>query len=77
VFDHVEAKILKQDAKGMTLLVKNPTQFEASVSVFAETSQQALKPLDYTAFVSWPKERLKAGETRQVYITAGGNVLQQ
>ena len=77
VFDHVEAKLVKQDAKGVTLLLRNPTQFDASVSVFAETSRQALKALDYTAFVSWPKEKLKAGETRQVYITAGGKVPQR
>lgn len=70
VFDHVEAKLIKQDATGTTLLLKNPTQFDASVSVFAETSKQALKALDYTAFVRWPKIKLKAGETKQVYIAA-------
>ncbi|MFC0772956.1 hypothetical protein [Terrimonas alba] len=77
VFDHVEAKLVKQDAKGMTLLLKNPTQFEASVSVFAETSRQALKALDYTAFIRWPKVNVKAGETRRVYITASGKIKQQ
>ncbi|WP_349317777.1 hypothetical protein [Chitinophaga sp. MM2321] len=74
VFDHVAAKIVKQEANGTTLLLKNPTQFDANVAVFAETSQQALKALDYTAFVNWPKVKLKTGETRQVYITAAGKV---
>lgn len=72
VFDHVEATLVKQDSKGTTLLLKNPTAFDANVAVFSETSRQAAKALDYTAFLHWPKVALKAGETRQVYITAGG-----
>jgi hypothetical protein len=74
VFDHVEATLPKQDAKGMTLLIKNPTQHDATVSVLAETSMQAIKALDYTAFVRWPKVKLKAGETRQLFITADGKI---
>src|SRR6478752_6252346 len=62
VFDHIEAKLVKEETKGMTLLLKNTTQFDASVSVFAETSTQALQALSYTAFVSWPKFIVKAGE---------------
>lgn len=74
VLDHVAATLVKQDNKGTTLLLKNPTAYDANVAVFAETSRQASKALDYTAFVHWPKVALKAGEERQVYITAGGKV---
>jgi hypothetical protein len=55
-------------------LIKNPTQFDASVSIFAETSRQSLKTLDYTAFINWPKLKLKAGETRQINIATGGKI---
>ncbi len=75
VFDHVEAKLVKQDATGTTLLIKNPTQFDASVAVFAETGRQAMKPLSYTAFVQWPKAVVKAGETVQVKLDHNGKLL--
>ena len=71
----MEAKLVKQNAAGTTLLLKNSTKFDATVSVFAETSRQALKALDYTAFINWPKLTLKAGETRRVSITAGGKII--
>jgi hypothetical protein len=77
VFDHVEATVIKRDRQNIILSVKNPTKHDATVSVFAETSQQALKPLDYTAFVRWPKIMLKAGEIKQFYIAANGKIKQQ
>lgn len=76
VFDHVTANIVKQDTKGMVLEVKNETMHDASVSLFAETSRQALTALNYTAFVHWPKLVLKAGETKQFYITTKGTLKQ-
>jgi hypothetical protein len=74
VFDHVEATVVKRDAKSTTLQVSNPTPFDASVSVFAETSLQAAKPLSYTAFVKWPKITVMAGETKQVRVNADGKI---
>jgi hypothetical protein len=74
VFDHMEAVVVKQDAKGLTLSVKNPTLYDGNVSVFAETSSLASKPLSYTAFMNWPKIRLRASETKLVHIDSGGNV---
>lgn len=76
VFDHVEATLIKQDANGTTLLLKNPTLHDATVSVFAETSVQAVKALDYTAFVRWPKVKLNAGETKQIYVAKNGAIKQ-
>ncbi len=77
VFDHVEATMIKQDAKDLTLSVKNNTLYDATIAVFAETSSQAANPLDYTAFVHWPKITLKAGETKLVKITSVGKITEQ
>ena len=66
VFDHVEARVLRRDDKGLTLEIHNPTRYEASVTVLAENARQVRKPLGYTAFRDWPRTVVKAGETRTV-----------
>jgi hypothetical protein len=63
VFDHVEAKVVKRDADGVTLEIHNPTKFNARVSVFAENARQAQQPLGYTAYLRWPRIELAAGQT--------------
>jgi hypothetical protein len=65
VFDHVKAEILKSDDKGIYLIITNPTQFDAKVSVFAETSKQARIPMGYSEFLKWQKVEVKAGETKE------------
>jgi len=72
VFDHVEAKIVKSDAKGITLSVTNKTLYDANVALLAESSQKAKDPLSYTAFVQWPKIFVKAGATVQVHVGPQG-----
>lgn len=72
VFDHVEAKIIKKDTKGLVLELHNPTAYDANVSVMAETSADAKRPLGYTAFLHWPKVPVKAGETISVRVTGKG-----
>jgi hypothetical protein len=54
VFDHVTASIIRQeqDAKGIVIQVKNETIHDANVSVFAETSAQAAKPLGTQIFLT-------------------------
>ena len=64
VFDHVEAKVLKRDKTSVALQIKNPTAYDASVSVFAENKEMASKPSGDTAFLNWPKIEVKAGETK-------------
>ncbi|MCX6223833.1 MAG: hypothetical protein NTV01_03640 [Bacteroidia bacterium] len=64
VFDHIETKVLKRTADGVELSVTNPTRYDASISIFAETSADSEKPLRYTAFFKWPKVEVKAGDTR-------------
>ncbi len=74
VFDHIATKIIKRDAKGIVLLLKNKTMYDASVSVFAETSVQAAKPLGYTNFPNWPKITVKAGESLQLLVSKNGKI---
>lgn len=68
VFDSVEASILSRDKSGVKVEITNPTKFEARVSVFAENANQASQPLTRTAFLTWPKIEVKAGETIQTTI---------
>lgn len=74
VFDHVEAKIEKQGSKGIHLEITNPTRFDASVSILAETITQAKKPLGINAFLHWPKIDIQAGEIVRVHIHRDGHV---
>ena len=74
VFDAIEAKIVSRNASGITLSITNPTKFDASVSIFAESAKQAKQPLGYTALLKWPKVTVKAGESRQVTVAKDGKV---
>lgn len=74
VFDHVEAKIVGSTKSGTSILISNPTAYDADVSVLAETIKQAAKPLSYTAFVGWPKVNIKAGETVKVNVNNLGQI---
>jgi hypothetical protein len=74
VFDHVEAEITERDIHGLSLKIKNPTEFDAEVSIFAETVKQAEKPMGYNAFVNWPSLGVKAGEILQLRISRDGKI---
>lgn len=74
VFDHVEAKVLKHSGGKTELLVTNKTPFDANVSIFAETSDQAKKPMSYVDFVKWPKVDVKSGESKIVKIARNGQI---
>jgi hypothetical protein len=74
VFDHVEAIIMQQDARGIIIQVSNKTVHDASVAIFAETSAQAAKPLPYTVFLDWPKLAVKAGQVISVRVTLDGKI---
>lgn len=74
VFDHVEAKIVGNTKSGTTIMMTNPTIYDANVSVLSETVKQATSPLSYTAFIKWPKVSVKAGETVKFIINNAGVV---
>lgn len=75
VFDHVNAEIISQNKDGIRLRITNPTQFDASITVFAETSKKAQKPLGYTAFLDWPKIEVRKGETVDILIVDNQNII--
>jgi len=72
VFDAVKARILSRDPSGVTLEVTNPTPYDAAVSIFAESEIQAVRPLGFNSFLTWPKVTLKAGETTTITVTRDG-----
>lgn len=72
VFDHVEAKTISSTSSGTTIQISNPTSYDASVAILAETTKQAGGPLSYTAFVKWPKVKVKMGEMVKVNISNTG-----
>jgi hypothetical protein len=74
VFDHVEVKILERSNHGIRLKITNPTKFDARVSVFAETSADAKKPLDYLGFLKWQKVIVRAGESCKVKLNSKGTL---
>lgn len=64
VFDHVEAQILKNNGKQLTLQLTNPTEYDATVTIFAENAEEAVRPLGDNAFLRWNnKVTVKAGKT--------------
>jgi hypothetical protein len=72
VFDHVEVTVVERSRSGIVLQIKNPTAFPAKVSLFAETSADAKKPLSYTAFMKWQKIDVGAGKTCKVKVETDG-----
>lgn len=69
VFDHVEVKTIKRDKRVITLEITNPTGFNASVTIFAESSRQAKKPMGYSEFLNWKKVNVNAGETVKIDLS--------
>ena len=76
VFDSVEARVLSRDASGVRIEIKNPTKYDARVSLVAENARKANQPLGAGALLQWRKVNVKAGETRKVQITPVGQIHQ-
>lgn len=74
VFDHVEARVVRRDAAGVTLAVTNPTAWPASVTVLAESASQAARPLGYNRFLGWPRVELRPAESKQVTVGRDGKI---
>ena len=68
-FDHVVVKEIKKIGDNVKLQLYNPTQFDATVTLFAEDGEQAKKPLGDNAFLNWKqKVTVKAGKAITVRI---------
>ena len=50
------------------LRIRNPTPYDATVSILAETAAKAHKSLPLNSFVDWPWFSLKAGETKVITV---------
>lgn len=74
VFDHVESKIVKRDANGVTITITGTTKYDASISILAENARQVSQPLGCTAFLVWPKVEVKSGETKTFRIALDGKI---
>jgi len=74
VFDSVEAEIIDKNTLGITLKITNTTQFDAKVSVLAESSDQSHEPLGYVSFVNWPQVHIGSGQTKIVKIGVNGDI---
>ena len=75
VLDHVEANIVKRDKNHLVIKIHNPTNYDAQISVFAETLAQSKKPMKLNSFLSWPKVEVKAGATKEFIIKKDGSVI--
>jgi hypothetical protein len=75
VFDHVIAEILDRDGAVVTLQITNETKFDAMVTIFAETSEEAQKPLGYTAFLNWPRVEIRKDDSLQISIGPDGSII--
>jgi hypothetical protein len=64
--DHVDAVIVKQDKKVVTVELHNPTPYEARVKVLAENTQQAGQPLLHNAAMQWQRVALAPGAKVQL-----------
>ncbi|MBN8460051.1 MAG: hypothetical protein J0M04_19665 [Verrucomicrobia bacterium] len=74
IFDAVEATVVSRAGGTVHLLLRNPTRFDAKVSILAETAAQAAKPLGHTALIHWPRVSVKAGGETRVSIQSDGSV---
>src|SRR6185437_14086186 len=74
VLDHIEASVIKRIGKGVLLKLKSTTPYNAKVSIFAESSKQAKKPLSDMDFTRWPKVNVNAGSTLEVTVLNNGQI---
>ena len=70
VFDHIEARVVSRHKGAVSLVLTNRTNYDARVAIFAESRMEAKKPLDYVAYLHWPRVTVNAGKTLTVQVTA-------
>lgn len=69
VFDHVVLRKIEKNDRGLTLTLFNPTAYDATVTLLAESEEQAREPLGDNAFTGWTRKiHIKAGQNRKVRI---------
>jgi hypothetical protein len=68
VIDHVNAQIIRNKAKSLTLKLTNPTKAKAEVKLFVESSVQAAVPLGENALLNCRIISLNPGEIREITL---------
>lgn len=69
VFDHVEAKLIKQNDKRLLFQITNPTDYDATVTIFSENAGDVTSSLGDNAFLHWKdKVTVKAGKTIKYWV---------
>ncbi|MFE7215490.1 hypothetical protein ACFU93_37395 [Streptomyces sp. NPDC057611] len=76
-FDHVQAEYVRDSRRAAVVRLTNDTAYPAQVSVLAETAHQSARPLEYTAFLGWPRVEVPAGGAVTVRVTRYGKVTLQ
>jgi hypothetical protein len=76
VMDHVEAEIVDSNLQRGTKIIqiKNPTSYDATVSIFAESATAAKRPLGWGAYDRWPKVNVKAGQSKSLRVDQHGTI---
>ncbi|HEU4609514.1 MAG TPA: hypothetical protein VFS31_15460, partial [Chitinophagaceae bacterium] len=64
VLDNIEAKIVSDNAKSITVMFSNPTRAVAKLRIFVETSKQAVQSLGENAMWNAPVVQLNPGESK-------------
>ena len=73
-FDHILVSLLNKKQKSVVLRLTNATAYDATVSIFAETSAEAKNPIPVAAFVHWPTVNIPSGETVKVQVNNRGKI---
>jgi len=77
VFDAVEAVLISRDGNSVTLRVANMTKFHATITILAESAEQAENPLGGTSFITWPKVKVESGASKVVLVRPDRHIKQK
>jgi len=66
VIDNIEARIIEDKPKSLTIKLTNPTRAEAKVRLFVESSEQARVPLGENALWNCRIVSLKSGDSTKI-----------
>ena len=68
VFDHVTISDVLRSKGTVSFKITNPTPYDAEISVLVEAKKDSQVPMSPTAYLTWPKVKVKSGETREIHF---------
>jgi len=72
-FDQVDVLDLKNKNGKTVLTVKNPTSYDATVKILAESKDQSQKPFCLNPYLNWKEMKIKGGETITLKLSKSTN----